>query len=173
MVIKKEKYFIVNNSDNKNSFLSVVFSLYISRMNSPQLLNETELRAYWTWMGEDGIARSVVKPGAEINLDDAIANSMAVNALFQGVKFPLLVNSCKVKSMSREARKYLSVNDRSTHVTAFAVVVGSNLSKIIVNFFFQFNKASVPAKMFTDEREAIKWLENFKQKSSYEFQVQE
>lgn len=127
--------------------------------------NITELRVYSTWMGEDGIARSVVKKDAEINLDDAIANSKAVNDLFRQKKFPLLVNTTNVKSMSREARKYLSVNDRSTHITAFAVVVGSYLSMIIVNFFFKFNKTGVPAKMFTDELEAITWLEKFKSES--------
>jgi len=121
-----------------------------------------ELRAYTTWMGEDGIARSVVKPNAEITLDDAIHNSKVVNELFQDKKFPLLVNSSQIKSMSREARKYLSVNDRSTHVSAFAVVVNNPISMIIVNFFFRFNKTGVPSKMFTNEKAALKWLEIYK-----------
>lgn len=121
-----------------------------------------ELRAYQTWMGEDGIARTVVKPDSEITIDDAIANSKAVNSLFNGEKFPLLVNSTKVKSMSREARKYLSVQDRSTYITAFAVVAESLLSVVIVNFFFRLNKTGVPARMFTDERKALIWLNKHK-----------
>lgn len=128
--------------------------------NTPEI--KTELRSYWTWMGEDGIARSVVKPNAEITLDDAIANSRAVNNLYTDHKFPLLVNSSQVKSMSREARKYLSVTDRSTHITAFAVVVESYLSTIIVNFFFKFNRTGVPARMFTNEEAALIWLEKYK-----------
>lgn len=122
---------------------------------------KTELRSYITWMGEDGIARSVVKPNAEISLDDAIANSKAVNDLFVDAKFPLLIDSTKIKSMSREARKYLAVNDRSTHITAFAVLANSFLSMIIVNFFFKFNKTGVPARMFTNEENAIKWLKKY------------
>lgn len=131
-------------------------------MNISTLQSVTELRAYYTWMGEDGIARSVVKPGMDINLDDAIANSKAVNDLSDGNKFPLLVNSTQIKSMSREARKYCSVNNRSTCITAFAIVVGSPLSKVIVNFFFQFNKMGVPARMFNSEKQALKWLEKYK-----------
>lgn len=123
---------------------------------------KTELRSYITWMGEDGIARSVVKSNAEITLDDAIANSKAVNDLFKEKKFPLLVNSTKIKSMSREARRYLAITDRSTHITAFAVVADSFLSMIIVNFFFKFNKTGVPARMFTNEENALKWLEKYK-----------
>lgn len=128
--------------------------------NSP--VTKIELRSYTTWMGEDGIARSVVKLNAEISLDDAIANSRAVNDLFKNEKFPLLVNSTQIKSMSREARKYLAVTDRSTHISAFAVVVESFLSTIIVNFFFRFNKTGVPARMFTNEEAALKWLEKYK-----------
>ena len=128
--------------------------------------HKIELRCYTTYMGEDGIARSIVKPNAEIELDDAIANSKAVNSLFQGEKFPLLIDSSKIKSMSKEARKYLSVNNRSTHITSFAVVVKSSLSTIIVNFFFQLQKPSVPAKLFTNEKDALSWLQKHKNNKS-------
>lgn len=127
-------------------------------------MNDTivELRCYRTWMGEDGVARSVVKPDAEIDLDDAISNTKAVNDLYQGVKFPLLVDANNVKSMTREARKYHSVRDRSTNITAFAVIVKSPVSKVIGNFFFRFQNTGVPAKLFSNEESALQWLQNYK-----------
>ena len=124
-----------------------------------------ELRCYTTFMGEDGIARSIVKANAEIELDDAIANSKAVNALFKGEKFPLLIDSTLIKSMSKEARKYLSVNNRATNITSFAVIVKSSLSSIIVNFFFKLQKPSVPAKLFTNEKDALSWLKKYQNNS--------
>lgn len=127
-------------------------------MNTATVEDKLDLRTYWTWMGNDGIARTIVKPDAEIELDDAIANSTAVNSLYQGTKFPLLVDSRGVKSMSRDARKYLSVNNRSTHITSFAVLVSSPLSKIIVGFFFRLQKTGVPARAFTHEEDALNWL---------------
>lgn len=130
-------------------------------MNEATIDQKLDLRTYWTWMGEDGIARTVVKPDAEIVLDDAIENSKAVNSLYRGSKFPLLVDSRCVKSMSVEARKYLSVNNRSTHISAFAVVVSSPLSRIIVNFFFRMQRTGVPARVFTNESYAMEWLRRF------------
>lgn len=121
-----------------------------------------ELRCYTTFMGTDGIARCIVKKDSEIVLDDAIANSKAVNSLYNGVKFPLLIDSTRIKSMTKEARKYFSVNNRSTHVSAFAVVIKSSLSSIIVNFFFNLQKPSIPAKIFKNEKDALSWLENYK-----------
>ena len=137
--------------------------LYLSKMNHQEEHKTiTDLRCYQTWMGTDGIARSVVKPNAEIELDDAIANTKAVNDLYLDKKFPLLVDANNVKSMSREARKYHSVRGRSTNITAFAVIVKSPISKVIGNFFFQFQKTGVPAKLFSDEESALKWLEKHK-----------
>ncbi len=130
-------------------------------MNTTTIDKKLELRTYWTWMGNDGIARTVVKPQAEIELDDAIENSKAVNSLYQGVKFPLLVDSRAVKSMSMEARKYLSVNNRSTNISSFAVVVSSPLSRIVVNFFFKLQRTGVPARVFTNEQLAMDWLRQF------------
>lgn len=126
-----------------------------------QAINKIDLRAYTTWMGEDGIARSVVKKDAEITLDDAIANSYAVNSLKNEGKFPLLIDSTSIKSMSKDARKYFAINNRSTKVSAFAVVVKSSLSKVVANFFFRLQSPSVPAKLFTNETEAIEWLKNY------------
>lgn len=126
-----------------------------------------ELRCYTTFMGEDGIVRSIVKQGSEITLDDAIANSKAVNSFYNGQKYPLLVDSRLVKSMTKDARNYLSINNRSTNINSFAVIVGSSLSSIIVNFFFRLQKPSVPAKLFTNEKEALSWLEKHKSTTTY------
>ena len=41
-----------------------------------------ELGKFHTWMESDGIARTVVKPGAEIFLQDAKENTAAVEAFF-------------------------------------------------------------------------------------------
>jgi len=40
--------------------------------------NSIDLRCYNTWMGDDGIVRTKVKQGAEITLEDAVANSKLI-----------------------------------------------------------------------------------------------
>lgn len=123
----------------------------------------TEVTSYYTWMGEDGIARTKVKPNAEVTLEQARENSIAVNALSKGGRtFPLLVDSRAIKSISKEARDFFSMNNRESNVVAFAIIIDSPLSKIIGNFFMGLNKPRVPARLFTRETEALEWLKEFK-----------
>lgn len=123
--------------------------------------NVIELSKFYTWMGDDGVARTVVKPQAEISLADAVENTKAVEKLFEGEKFPLLIDTRNVKYISKEARDHFSIKDRDTVLNGFALLIGSPLSRIIGNFFMGLNKPTVPMKLFTSEREAIKWLKQF------------
>ena len=55
-----------------------------------------ETRCYQTWMGKDGIARTVVKQDAEIGLQDAHENSKVINQLIGPEKFALIIDSIRV-----------------------------------------------------------------------------
>lgn len=120
-----------------------------------------DLAAFWTWMGEDGICRTKTKPQAEIDLEKAMENSVAVIAFYREKKFPLLIDARNIKYMSREARKHFSTNGRETKINSFAVIVKSPLSRVIGNFFMGLNKPQVPARLFDDEAEAITWLKHY------------
>lgn len=130
-------------------------------MEIPENVKVADLTAYYTWMGEDGIARTTVKPAADVTLEEAKENSMAVNALSNGNTFPLLIDSRNIRSISKEARDFFSMNNRDSCIVAFAIIIDSPLSKIIGNFFMGLNKPRVPARLFTGEKEAIKWLKEF------------
>jgi len=119
-----------------------------------------ELRCYFTWMGDDGIARTKVKKNAEVALEDARENSIVVNSFFVDEKFPLLIDARGIKSISREARSFFTTNGRETNTMAFAILIDSSVSKVVGNFFLGINKPAVPTKLFTNEREATKWLLN-------------
>jgi hypothetical protein len=120
-----------------------------------------ELKAYTTWMGHDGIGRTKVKPLSEVTINDAKENSMAVNSLSNGNDFPLLIDTREIRSITKEARDFFSMNNRESHVIAFAILIDSPLSKIIGNFFMGLNKPRVPVRLFTSEKEAISWLQSF------------
>ena len=76
-------------------------------------------------------------------------------------KYPLLIDSRKIKSITKEARDHFSIQNRETFITAFAVLIDSPLSRIIGNFFMGLNKPTIPAKLFTNENEAIDWLTQY------------
>ena len=114
-------------------------------------------------METDGIARTRVKPKAEIHLHDAEENTAAVAAFYSGKKFPLLVDIRNIKSISRQAREHFTLKGRESVVNAYAMVLSSSLSRMIGNFFLTFDKPAVPVRLFNDETEALAWLKRFTQ----------
>lgn len=122
-----------------------------------------EITCFHTWMGEDGIVRTKVKKGAEVSLEFARENSNAVNSLYNGKKFPLLIDARGIKSMSRDARNQFSTKGRETYALAFGIVVASPISRVIGNFFMSISKPPIPTKLFENELEAEKWLKPYVQ----------
>lgn len=116
-----------------------------------------ELRCYRTWMGDDGIARTVVRDNAAILLEDAQENSRIVNSLPGPETFTLIIDTRPIKSITKEARDHFSMRGRASRVTAFAILMDSPLSMIIGNFFMGLNRPRVPVKLFTSEENALKW----------------
>ena len=130
-------------------------------MEIPSNCEIFDITCYWTWMGLDGIARTKVKPQAEVTIKESIENSVAVNSLYKAKKFPLLIDARQIKSISKEARDNFSIKNRSTNINSFAVIIESPLSRIIGNFFMGLNKPSVPAKLFNNEQDAVNWLKQY------------
>jgi len=120
-----------------------------------------DLSAYWTWMGDDGIARTKVKPHAEITIKEAQENSLAVNSFYKEKKYPLFIDSSNIKSITKEARAHFSIQNRETNITSFAILINSPLSRIIGNFFMGLNKPGIPTKLFINEQDAINWLKQY------------
>lgn len=134
---------------------------YLRAVMAATSANPIKTKTYTTWMGNDGIARTVVDAGAEVDVEEAKENTEAVFSLYKDKKFPLLIDSRHIKYITKEARDHFSIRNRETLITAFAVLIDSPLSRVIGNFFMGLNKPSVPARLFTKEEEAIKWLKNY------------
>ena len=124
--------------------------------------NFHDLRCYVTWFGEDGIARTKVKEGSEITIADAKVNSIIVNKLSEQEKYPMIVDTSGIKSMEKEARDYLAIQDRESRINAIAIIRKTHIGNMIANFFIGLNKPSVPVKLFRNEAEALKWCDKFK-----------
>lgn len=120
-----------------------------------------ELRAFTSWLGNDGIFYTVVKPNAFVNLQDAQENSRSVKEISGDNIYPLLVNLMEIKSISKEARDHFSMQNRTPGVSAIAMLIRSPVSRVIGNFFLGINRSAVPTKLFTIESEAILWLKRF------------
>jgi len=123
--------------------------------------NPIELRAFTTWLGDDCICYTAVKPDAVIELEDALENTAAIKKISKDSVYPILVNLKTIRSITKEARDHFSMRNRTPGVTAIAFLIKSPSSRIIGNFFLGLNKPVVPTKLFTDKEDAIEWLKRF------------
>lgn len=113
-------------------------------------------------IGNDGIPRAVLLPGAEQTLDDARENIRALESLLEeGQRYPVLIDYRPMKSMERGARTFYAGPEATRAMSAVALIVDSPLSRIIGTFFMGLNKSSVPTRLFTSETEALAWLRQF------------
>jgi hypothetical protein len=122
--------------------------------------------AFETWIEEDGIIRTRARVGAIIDINEAKENSQAVSELARDLTCPLMVDIRNVKIITKEARHHFSIKDRETRINSMALVIHSNISKMIGNIFITFNKPSVATRLFVNEKNALKWLSQFNQESN-------
>jgi hypothetical protein len=120
-----------------------------------------EVEGAEVWFGEDGIIRVVSIPGVEVTLKSVIEVSRHVKKFSMGKKVPVFVDIRGLKSMTREARLFVSGEDAAQAHSAAALLIGSPLSKVIGNFFLGINKPPYPTKLFNSQEKALEWLKGF------------
>jgi len=91
----------------------------------------------------------------------AVASRIAIS---NGVAYPILADARHVSSITKEARDYFASTEGTGLMLASALLLDSVLNRFLGNFFLQINKPKIPLKLFTDENEALKWLEQYKSK---------
>jgi hypothetical protein len=123
-----------------------------------------ETRIFYTSLETEGYILTRVKPGSEIQLQDAKDNTTAVIKISNGIIYPILVDLREIKSISKEARDHFSMRGRKPNVSAVAMLVRSPVSRIIGNFFIGFNKPVVPIRIFSVEKDAIDWVKKQEQR---------
>lgn len=123
-----------------------------------------ETRTAEIWLDQDGIIHYKVLPGVEVTIDDTREYVKIQSGLTKNKKVLNLTDLREVKSITREARVYLSGEEAVRITAACALVIGSPVSKVIGNFFLGINKPHYPIKIFTIEEKAAEWLKGFSEK---------
>ena len=112
-------------------------------------------------MVEPGIVRIIYKADAWVTIAEARENVDAVAKVVGGVHSPIFNDIRPISTIDRDSRQYF-VGDEAGEVTsATALLVGSPISRVIGNFFIGLNRSQWPVRMFSEESEAMVWLEGF------------
>lgn len=101
-------------------------------------------------------------PARKIDLRTAMNIVTLRKEYARGRDYPVMADTRKIKSATREAREYLSSAEALEGLTAGAILSDSSFSAFIANFFLKVNRPKMPTRLFTVEENAMKWLEQFK-----------
>ena len=110
------------------------------------------------WIDDGGILHIRYTKKTDVTLIIAKKEIELINKICLGKKIPTLVNLNNTKSISREARQFLSGRESQKVLRSVALVVKSPIHSVMGNFFLGINKPSYPLKLFSSEEQALNWL---------------
>lgn len=129
-------------------------------LNIPDNVNIKEWGNSTTWFNEDGILYSVSRKGPPPSLDESRAQIEEFKKMIGNKKICMLADVTNTTESSREVRDY-AAEELPKFIKAIAMVSGSAVGKMLANLFFTIKTQPYPTKMFSNEKDAKKWLEQF------------
>lgn len=90
----------------------------------------------------------------------------AVKEINFGEKVLMLLIADEYTSIDNSARQFLSTPEAGEQSIAEAYVIKSLAQRLLLNFLIRVNGTPVPAKFFTDIKEAEHWLKSFHNKQT-------
>ncbi|MEI9809100.1 MAG: hypothetical protein WDO16_15245 [Bacteroidota bacterium] len=105
---------------------------------------------------------ALIKKGLKVNLEMAKEIVKARLTLAESKPVVALAYNQGVKSLTKEARDYLSSDEGSEGLLAGAVILDSPFSSFLGNFYLSVAKPKIPARSFTTTEAALKWLKQFR-----------
>jgi hypothetical protein len=120
---------------------------------------------------KDGIIYNIYSSGLIITEEVARSITRERIRISQGRSFPLFVDASIMQYITKPAREYWSKGDGIKYLSGGAFLIRSPVQAIFGNVFLKINKPPLPAKLFTDKKEAIQWLQQFKKPESINYRT--
>jgi hypothetical protein len=129
-------------------------------MQIPANVKTLDMSSSILWFDDNRILHSVPKPGVVPTQSvEEIKKEMDKLRGFIGNEKVCMILESNPNSQppKREMREFIASEIESV-TKAMAIITTSPVSKMIANLFFGLRPSSYPVKMFTDEKEAQKWI---------------
>jgi hypothetical protein len=120
-----------------------------------------ELKATTVQLRDDGIMHIHIKEGNEMQLEDAIEAVETMGKLGNKQKFPVLIDCGPFATIDKDVRIFSASKEANIYTSADAVAYHSFAHKLLADFYVNYNKPSIPTKVFLDNISAIEWLKTF------------
>lgn len=121
---------------------------------------ENDFVEFWI---EGGIIYNRYKPDVSI-ITIEIAKKIVEDRLkvSNGITRPGFIDLTNAISIDKQSRRYFSMGESMKYLSASAIVVNNEITKLGGNIYIRIDKPRIPTKLFTDKMLAVKWLEQFK-----------
>jgi len=120
-----------------------------------------ELKTATVNLRNDGIMHIHIKEGKEMQLEDAIEVVKTMGKIGNRQKFPVLIDCGEFAAIDNEVRIFSVSKEANIYTSADAVAYHSVAHKLLVDFYVNHNKPTIPTKVFSDNESAIVWLKTF------------
>lgn len=104
--------------------------------------------------------RMTMLENAILDLSDMVENHNAENKVTNGNQHVILIDTRLNSLSSDEARKFSSGDEPTKYRYAVAILFKDLAGRIGANSLIKNYKPKVPTQIFSDENEAIQWLDN-------------
>lgn len=128
-------------------------------MDTCLFLGENE---YISFQLKSGVLYSIYKEGLKIDLDIAKKIVDFRLSLTKDNSYPTIIFPNRVKYVDKDARNYFFTDRGSEGFDAIAVMSKDKIINMILSFVFFYSPPIKPTKLFTEEKEALMWLQQFK-----------
>lgn len=114
------------------------------------------------FIDEHDILNAVMFEDVVVDYEDALDNFLVIKDLTHNKATLRLIDLTNNPKFERKAKKFLENKEVQSMAIARAILTGSNVKMISLNFFTKLNTSKIPTKFFTNYEEAIYWLKSFK-----------
>jgi len=118
---------------------------------------ENNFASFWI---QKGILYFKYKEDVDIDLAAALQIVTDRLQLQKGKTYPILCDTRGVKSIDKNARRYLA-SEGAIFIKALALVCENPLSRIFSEIYIQGNTPPIPAKICNDTKEALSFLHGY------------
>jgi hypothetical protein len=95
--------------------------------------------------------------GAQVDVPQ-MQEILAAQVSLDDCSLVVLVDSRRVRAMTRAAQQYTAATASERKTRAVAILIDSPVSTILGNFFLHLARPAYPTRLFRDEGEARAWL---------------
>jgi hypothetical protein len=130
-------------------------------LNSKEIIAEGVVVPYYLYLRADGIMYIRISSEKEetVELVKKMVEKMGEMVNYKQV--PILARHEEFALPGKANRDYWATKEACPYSKADAFMISSLAMQLIANFYLKINRPERPTRMFTSEKEAIKWLKTF------------